>query len=271
MWCPFPGEEALARDVLRSGVGLVGFLFEVGDTHAPGEMPVRSRGILNVADKSEERLELFRRSVLFARATGAKHVAALVGRVIDDRQAELNRAADALRRACEITEPEGLPIVVEPLNSFDTPGYLLHDADEAAEFVRSLGRPGVRLLLDVYHVAREGGDPVAVIPRVRDMIGHVQIADSPGRGAPGTGKLDLHGVVCALQDVGYDGFIGIEYLPGEKTTEESLAWLPRESRSLPIEAEMFSASGWSQRGATGRGEVQAMSTDSKGGLTNEDH
>jgi hydroxypyruvate isomerase len=239
MWCPFPDEASIAQALLVSGVHLVGFLYEPGGTHNSGAMPVGERGILNGTVSLEDCLHFFRRSVAFARATSAEHVAVLLGNVVDDRERQLAWAADALRRACEITEPAGLRIVVEPLNSLDTPSYMLHDAEEAVEFVRTLGRPGVRLLLDVYHVAREGADPVQLIPRAQDVIGHVQIADCPGRGAPGTGQMDMFGVVQALKEVGYDGFIGVEYLPGDRTTEESLSWLPAELRSVPVEADIF--------------------------------
>ena len=239
MWCPFPKEAAVAEAVRSSGARLAGFLYEPGGTHGPGEMAPGQRGILNGTVTLDECLEFFRRSVSFAKTTSATHVAVLLGNADGDRQRALAFAAAALRRACEITEPAGLMIVVEPLNSFDTPSYMVHDAEEAAEFVRSLRRPGVRLLLDVYHVAREGADPVAVIPRVRDVIGHVQVADCPGRGAPGTGRLDMHGVVRTLEDVGYDGFIGIEYLPGNRTTDESLTWLPEKLRAVPVEAGIF--------------------------------
>ena len=184
MWCPFPAEAAVADAISLSATDLVGFLYEPGGAHGPGEMAAGQRGILNGTAKMEDCLEFFRRSVAFAKTTSSSHIAVLVGNVVDDRERELAWAADALRRACEITEPAGLMVVVEPLNSFDTPSYLLHDAGEAAEFVRSLRRPGARLLLDVYHVAREGADPVALIPRFGKLIGHVQVADSPGRGAP---------------------------------------------------------------------------------------
>jgi len=239
MWCPFPDEAAMAAALRNSGAKLAGFLYEPGGTHLPGEMAAGHRGILNGTVTLDECLGLFRRSVAFAAKTSATQVAVLVGNVSQDRPSALGFAADALRRACDITEPAGLTIVVEPLNSFDTPPYALHDAEEAAEFVRSLRRRGARLLLDVYHVAREGGDPLAVIPRVRDVIGHVQVADCPGRGAPGTGQMDIRGVLGALEDCGYDGFVGIEYLPGARTTEESLAWLPQRLRAAPVQTGIF--------------------------------
>ncbi len=239
MWCPFPAEAAVADAISLSATDLVGFLYEPGGAHGPGEMAAGQRGILNGTAKMEDCLEFFRRSVAFAKTTSSSHIAVLVGNVVDDRERELAWAADALRRACEITEPAGLMVVVEPLNSFDTPSYLLHDAGEAAEFVRSLRRPGARLLLDVYHVAREGADPVALIPRFGNLIGHVQVADSPGRGAPGTGQIDMYGVVCALEESGYDGFIGIEYLPGERATDDSLSWLPAKFRAAPVRADVF--------------------------------
>ncbi len=228
MWSPFPDEKTLISPIVASGVQLVGFLFE------PGDMLAGDRGILNVAGREDECLKLFSRAVRFAVATGARHITALVGNTVADREAELSRAADTLRRACATTEPAGLTIVVEALNSFDTPNYALHDAEEAAEFVRSIDRPGVRLLLDIYHVAREGGDPVVTIRRVADVLAHVHFADWPGRGAPGTGELDFEAIVLTLTESGYHGFVGIEYLTGG-ATDASLRWLPRHLRAAPVE------------------------------------
>jgi hydroxypyruvate isomerase len=229
MWSPFGDENTLARRISASALELVAFLFE------PGDMQAGDRGIVNVPGRDGECLALFERSVHFAGDTGARHITVLAGNLIDDRETELDRAADVLRRAAEIVEPAGLTLAVEPLNSADTPRYLLPDALETAEWVRAIDRACVRLLLDVYHVAAEGADPVEVIPQVSDVLAHVHFADNPGRGAPGTGDLDFDAIVLALEECGYDGFVGIEYLRGESATDETLAWLPREARAVPIQ------------------------------------
>jgi hydroxypyruvate isomerase len=95
--------------------------------------------------------------------------------------------------------------------------------------VRSHGVDNVGLLADLYHLASNGDDPDRVIESYGDQIAHVQIADAPGRGEPGTGRLDLDGYLTRLEAKGYDGWVALEYTP-TRTTLESLEWLPRARR-----------------------------------------
>jgi hydroxypyruvate isomerase len=104
-------------------------------------------------------------------------------------------------------------VVVEALNPHDAPGYLT----PAPEDVVRLTQGEAGLLLDAYHMLRSGRDPAVEARRFGDAIGHVHVADSPGRGAPGTGELDLDAFVAALGEVGYDGPIGLEYDAGGDT------------------------------------------------------
>jgi hydroxypyruvate isomerase len=92
------------------------------------------------------------------------------------------------------------------------------------------GVDNLRLLCDLYHLAVNGDDLDDVITTHAARIGHVQIADAPGRHEPGTGELELERYLSLLSDVGYDGWVGLEYKP-ESTTEASLDWLPRGRRA----------------------------------------
>ena len=111
----------------------------------------------------------------------------------------------------------GRTIVVEPINALDVPGYLLSAPAAVAAFLTRVDRPNVRMLFDAYHCARGGGDPVRDVGRFGSVIGHVQYADNPGRGAPGTGGVAIGAFVAALSATGYDGAIGLEYNPGGPT------------------------------------------------------
>ncbi len=111
----------------------------------------------------------------------------------------------------------GIAIVVEPINDRDVPGYLTPTPRDVAAVLARVGEPELRLLYDAYHVAMSGLDPVAEATAAGPLIGHVQFADCPGRGAPGTGTTDLHGLVAALDVVGYTGAIGLEYDPAGPT------------------------------------------------------
>jgi len=109
---------------------------------------------------------------------------------------------------------------------------LLTAADAVAAMDRAADHGGVdnlRLLLDVYHLSVNGDDVKAAVERYADRVGHVQVADAPGRHEPGTGSLDLDGPLTELEQQGYRGWVGLEYKPADGT-DAGLAWLPRDRR-----------------------------------------
>jgi hydroxypyruvate isomerase len=105
------------------------------------------------------------------------------------------------------------------------------DSLAVVDDVRAAGAANVGFLLDLYHLAANGEDLDAAIATAVDRTAHVQIADAPGRGEPGSGHLDLQRHLGALAAAGYAGWVGLEYKPTTGTTPESFAWLPRERRS----------------------------------------
>ena len=125
----------------------------------------------------------------------------------------------------------GATVLIEPVSG--PKPYPLRTADDAVAVVRrarAAGAPNVGFLCDLYHLASNGDDVDAAIGAHADVTAHVQIADAPGRGEPGSGELDLDGYLAALEDHGYRGWVSLEYKP-TSTTEASLAWLPRERRT----------------------------------------
>ena len=130
---------------------------------------------------------------------------------------------DNLRHALELFGPHGAGVLIEPINRVDIPGYFL-DLPLARRVVAEIGNPNLRILFDVYHVAMEGLDPAQLLRESRADIGHVQLADAPGRHEPGTGDIDFAAVVNALGEIGYDDGIAAEYLPAGRT-EEGLGWM----------------------------------------------
>jgi hydroxypyruvate isomerase len=89
----------------------------------------------------------------------------------------------------------------------------------------------VRLQYDVYHAQQMEGNLVENLRRLSGRIGHIQIADSPGRGEPGSGEINYRYVLKAIEELGYSGYVGLEYYPTTTTTEQSLLWLPPPDRS----------------------------------------
>ena len=106
------------------------------------------------------------------------------------------------------------------------------DAVAVVRRARAAGAANVGFLCDLYHLASNGDDIDAAIAAYTGVTAHVQIADAPGRGEPGSGRLDLDRYLAALADRGYRGWVSLEYKP-TGTTEASLAWLPRERRAAP--------------------------------------
>jgi hydroxypyruvate isomerase len=139
-------------------------------------------------------------------------------------------AADEARKV-------GIEVLVEAINTFENRPHLLSTTEQAAGFVRSVGLENVKVQHDLYHMQRMEGNLVATLERYVGMIGHVQIADSPGRGEPGTGEIRYPYVLSRLEELGHEGYVGLEYNPTTGTTEESLAWLPRALRAWNVSVE----------------------------------
>jgi len=135
--------------------------------------------------------------------------------------------AGALGRAAPIAAEHGICLLLEPLNSLiDHKGYFLDSTPEALGIVRDVGHPSVRLLYDLYHSTVMGEDPAAVLSGAGDLVGHVHFADAPGRHEPGTGDIDWPRQLAALRTAGYEGALGLEYMP-VRDTLSSLAFIRR--------------------------------------------
>ena len=102
--------------------------------------------------------------------------------------------------------------------------------------MKSVGRDNVKIQYDFFQMQRMEGNLVATLREHFDHFGHVQIADSPERGEPGTGEIHYPYVFAALEDLGYGGYVDLGYNPTTETTEDSLGWLPRELRGKDVAA-----------------------------------
>ena len=129
----------------------------------------------------------------------------------------LSSAADYLQRI-------GIEALLEPLNNIDMPDIFLSRVSDAISIMDDVGHPNVSLQFDVYHVVRMEPDYLEVLKAHIHRIGHIQFADFPGRGEPGTGKLDFGQLFALVDELGYKGWMGAEYQPS-RSTSETLAWL----------------------------------------------
>jgi hydroxypyruvate isomerase len=214
--------EAAIRD---AGLAVALFNFDAGD------MPAGDRGLLSDPDRAHRFRENVPVALDLAQRLGCDKLNALVGveRAPSQRDQQLKLAAESVRFAADEAAPHGIDITIEAVNTFENGPYLLHTTRQAAEFIDTVDRPNVRLQYDAYHMQRMEGNLVATLTEFAPRIAHIQIADSPGRGEPGTGEINYPFVLDAIDALGYEGWIGLEYNPTTPTTEESLRWMPERS------------------------------------------
>ncbi|CAL2071541.1 MULTISPECIES: TIM barrel protein [Streptomyces] len=223
--------DALKRAIEDAGVRLTGLNFYAG------QLPGPDRGALSVPGAESER---FRANIEvtadFAAALGCTALNALYGNRVDgvDPAAQDALALENLVLAARAADRIGATLLIEALNAPESPHYPLVSAPAAIEVVdrvnAATGLQNASFLMDLYHLAMNGEDLPAVIDRYAAQTGHVQIADNPGRGAPGTGSLPLAELLGRLRKAGYEGWVGLEYKPGDRPSAEAFDWLPREAR-----------------------------------------
>lgn len=230
-WWPSDEDAGeVEKAVKDAGVAVALFNFDAGD------MPGGDRGL--VGDPGRERQ--FRENVPvaldLARSLGCRRMNVLVGHEIEDmnREEQLSLARENVRFAADVAQAADVAVMVEAVNTFENGPYLLYTTQQAVEFVRDVGRENVKIQHDLYHMQRMEGNLVANLRKHIEVIGHVQIADSPGRGEPGTGEIHYPYVLAELEKLDYDGYVGLEYNPTTDTTETSFGWLPKESRGKDV-------------------------------------
>ncbi len=236
-WVDRPTPERSELDALRmaiedAGVRLTGLNFYAG------QLPGPDRGALSLPGEESER---FRANVDvaadFAQALNCTALNALYGNRVDglDPAEQDTLALENLVLAARAADRIGAILLIEALNKAESPLYPLVSAPAAVGIVdkvnRASGLDNARFLMDLYHLSMNGEDLPSVIERYASRTGHVQIADNPGRGAPGTGTLPLENLLDQLGKAGYEGWVGLEYKPGDRPSADAFDWLPVEARA----------------------------------------
>ena len=224
----WPGEEnlgAVARELQQTGLEVALMNFDAGNM-AGGE-----RGYLNDASRKAWFRAHVPRALEFAAQVGCPRLNALVGNFIagESREAQLDLVRENLAWAADQAAEFGLSVVVESLNSFENPRYLLTNTRETLALLDEVNRPKLKYQYDLYHMQRMEGNLIATLREHIGRIGHIQVADSPARHEPGTGEIHYPHVLAALDALDYSGFVGLEYNPGG-SSEESFGWLPADKR-----------------------------------------
>lgn len=197
----------------------------------PGDSARGERGIASLPGRErdfEQGLEVVQK---YLRATDCRRVHVMAGLLPEggDRNVHLRCFIRSLVRAADTLAPLGAEVMIEPINTrVDVPGYLLDGTALAIECIAAAGRPNIRLQYDVYHMQIMEGDLMRSIERLLPHIGHIQIADNPGRHEPGSGEINFPRLLAHVDALGYQGYIGCEYLPAAGTTQGlpwAAAWL----------------------------------------------
>jgi hydroxypyruvate isomerase len=136
-----------------------------------------------------------------------------------------------IRYAAQMLERERITLMVEMLNPFDVPDFMISSPKAAFALQDAVALPNVKVQYDVYHAQRSEGELASTFQKNLARIAHVQIADSPGRHQPGTGEINYRFLFSFMDKIGYAGYIGLEYFP-EGTTEESLGWITEYGYTL---------------------------------------
>jgi hydroxypyruvate isomerase len=168
----------------------------------------------------------FARTLDFARSAQAGAINVLAGGRLTNAtwSAQSNCFVDNLSWALGRLNSVDPILLLEPLNGVDRRSPLLRTVDDVLRVLDQLGNPpGLRMLFDAYHLFQEEDDLLDALSRASGKIGHVQVADSPGRGEPGSGDLPVSRLLSALANSGFDGWIGLEYFPSSRAA--AFAWL----------------------------------------------
>ena len=224
--------DEIERELRSNALELILFDTDAGD-FAGGE-----RGYLCDPGRKEHFHQSVKDAIAIARRLGTIRLNALAGKVPAGVSLEQARATvvENLRRAAPLAEDAGVVLMSEGLNTVQNPGYFLGTSKLGFEIVAEVGSPAVKYQYDVYHMQIMEGNLIETIQKNVAHIGHIQIADVPGRHEPGTGEINYPYVFRAIEQLDGFRFIGLEYNPTTDTTEASLEWLPVDRRGGDVSA-----------------------------------
>jgi hydroxypyruvate isomerase len=212
--------EEIAAVLHRNGLQQALFNLPSGDW-AGGE-----RGIGCLPDRVEEFRAGVDTALRYADALGCSKVNCLAGIAppgVPPEQLE-QTLVDNLGYAAPRLADAGIKLLLEPINLRDIPGFFVSLSDHAERILDAVGSDNLFIQYDFYHMQVMQGDLLPTFERLQDRIGHVQIADNPGRHEPGTGEIAYGYVLAQLDRLGYDGFVGCEYKP-RADTSSGLGWM----------------------------------------------
>jgi hydroxypyruvate isomerase len=198
-----------------------------------GDWAAGDRGIACQPERVAEFRAGVARAIAYATALGVPQLNCLAGKAppgADDAVVRSTFVAN-LRFAAKALADAGLKLLIEPVNNLDVPGFWLNGTALAVSVLDEVGAANAFVQYDIYHAQRMEGELAATMQKHLARIGHIQVADNPGRNEPGTGEINYAFLFAHLDRIGYSGWIGCEYKPAA-STEAGLQWLEHARRQL---------------------------------------
>ncbi len=190
-----------------------------------GDWDAGERGIACLPDRVEEFNKGVATAIRYAQILGVGQLNCLAGKAPQGVDSNLLRQTFVgnLRHAAAVLDATGLKLLIEPINTYDIPGFYLNRTQQALEILDEVGATNAFVQYDIYHAQRMEGELAVTLRNNLERIGHVQLADNPGRNEPGTGEINYNWLFKHLDSIGYKGWIGCEYKPATSTLA-GLGW-----------------------------------------------
>ncbi len=190
-----------------------------------GDWQAGERGIACLPGREGEFQDGVGLAIEYAKALKCDRLNCLVGKTPQGKSEKVHQTLiHNLQSASTALEKENIRLLVEPLNSQDIPGFYLVRTQDALQLFKEVNHPNLWLQYDVYHMQIMEGNLTKTIRDNLSRIAHLQMADNPGRHEPGTGEINFTNLFRFIDEAGYDGWIGCEYIPAGKT-EDGLGWM----------------------------------------------
>jgi hydroxypyruvate isomerase len=202
-----------------------------------GDWAAGERGMACIPGREDEFRASVAKAASYAPVIGVKRwhcMAGLVPAGVSEAQARATWVGN-VRHAAQEAKKLGIPLLIEPINRFDMPGYFVNRPRQAVELMDEVASDNVFLQYDIYHAQRMEGELANTIRDLLPRIAHIQLADTPGRNEPGTGEIDHRFLFQHIDALGYTGWIGCEYKPKDTMpggTDRGLGWIAAHGQSL---------------------------------------
>jgi len=228
--CQFPYEAPAAE--IRARLDDHGLAMVLHNLPA-GDWAAGDRGLAGLPHRTDEFRAGVPRAIAWAHALGVRQLNCLAGiaPAAVDADTVHRTLVDNLRFAARALAAEGLKLLVEPINTFDVPGFIVNRTAQCVALLDEVGEPNVFVQYDAYHAQRMEGELAGTLATFLPRIAHVQVADNPGRHEPGTGEIRFEFLFATLDRLGYAGWVGCEYRPAGRT-DAGLGWLPPGALSI---------------------------------------